>query len=139
MIPAAKVHASISFLCDARELRFLYDLMQDNPRDPGDHPVPEFHALLVALERMWGGAEAKHLTVTSGLMYDLVTYAMRAHRMHENPAGWRLGSGHEVRIVLQGLMESVARAIKHGSIVKRKDDGVYLDLFRIPPGFTMRW
>jgi hypothetical protein len=32
-------------------------------------------------------------------------------------------------------MESVALAIKDGSVVKHKDDVVYIDLFRIPRWF----
>jgi hypothetical protein len=37
--------------------------------------------------------------------------------------------------MLQGFMESVALAIHDGSVVERKDDGMYIDLFRIPQWF----
>jgi hypothetical protein len=32
-------------------------------------------------------------------------------------------------------MESVALAIKNGAVVQHEDDGMYIDLFRIPPWF----
>ena len=32
-------------------------------------------------------------------------------------------------------MESVALAIKDGTLIEHKNDGVYLDLFRIPQWF----
>jgi hypothetical protein len=40
-----------------------------------------------------------------------------------------------VYAILQGFMESVAQAIRDGSVVEHKDDGVYIDLFRIPQWF----
>jgi hypothetical protein len=40
-----------------------------------------------------------------------------------------------VHHILQGFTESVALAIQDGSVVKHKDDGAYIDLFRIPPWF----
>jgi hypothetical protein len=129
---AAKVHASIVYLCDPRELRFLYDLMQGDSRVPGGHPLPELYALLLALENMWGSECAKQLTVPPELMYDLVAYAIYAHHISEDAEEWRSGAAHDVHHRLQGFMESVAQAIRDGSIVKQKDDGVYIDLFRIP-------
>jgi hypothetical protein len=49
----------LSYLCDAREKRFLHDLIQQ--KEPGalvDHPMPELYAVLQAMERMWGGTDA---------------------------------------------------------------------------------
>jgi hypothetical protein len=84
---------------------------------------------------MWGGEDAKHLTVPPGLMYSLVIYATYAHHIPEDVEGWRRGAVHDVHQILQGFMESVATAIKDGSVVKHTDDGVFIDLFRIPPWF----
>ena len=84
---------------------------------------------------MWGGANAKQLTVPPGLMYDLVAYATYAHHIPEDVEAWRSGAAHDVHAILQGFMESVALAIKDGAVVKHKDDGVYIDLFRIPQWF----
>jgi hypothetical protein len=60
---------------------------------------------------------------------------MHAHLIHEDPKGWRRGAAHEVHVILQGCMESVALAIKDGSFVKHENGGVYIDLFRIPQWF----
>jgi hypothetical protein len=134
-VRVATVHTSIAGVLSAPELRFLYDLMQEAPDLIADHPIPELHAVLVALERMWGGACAKHLIVSPGLMYYLVVYAAHAHRIHEDVDRWRPGCEHEAYVILRELMESVAQAIKDGSIVTQHDDGMYIDLFRIPQWF----
>jgi hypothetical protein len=126
---------SASDLCDAREKRFLYDLMHADPRLVHDHPIPELHALLLALERMWGGSFKKPPAVPPGLLYYLVIYATHAHFIHEDPEEWRRGSAHEVHRILQGFMESVEQAIKDGDLIKYKDGGAYIDLFRIPQWF----
>jgi hypothetical protein len=47
--------------------------------------------------------------------------------------GWRHSGGHEVHQILRGFMESVVLTTKDGTLVKRADDEVYIDLFRIPP------
>lgn len=47
----------------------------------------------------------------------------------------RAGAALDVYCILQGFMESVALAIKDGSLLERKDDRVSIDLFRIPPWF----
>jgi hypothetical protein len=93
--------------CDAREQRFLTALMQDAPRVVSDHPMPELHALLIALERMWGGTYKKPLPVPPELMYYLMIYASHAHLIHEDPEGWRRGSAPDVYAILQGFMNSV--------------------------------
>jgi hypothetical protein len=125
----------LSYLCDARELRFLYDLMQEEPDVLDDHPLPELHALLAVLERMWGGEAAKQLTVPLELMYYLVNYATYAHHIPEDVEEWRSGAAHDTYYLLQGFMESVALAIKDGSLLEHKEDGMYIDLFRIPQWF----
>jgi hypothetical protein len=125
---------SVFDLCDAREKRFLRDLIQEEPDVMCDHPIPELYALLVALERMCGGESAKDLTVPPELIYYLVGYATYAHHLPEDVEGWHSGAAHDVYEILQGFMESVTLAIQDGTLVKSKDDGVYLDL-RIPPWF----
>jgi hypothetical protein len=133
IVPAGIDNAPVFDLCDARERRFLLELMQEENQDVVyDHPLPELHALLLALERMWGGEHTPSITVPPGLMYYLVIYATYAHHIPEDVAGWRHGAAHEVYAILQGLMESVALAIQDGTLVKHADDGVYIDLFRIP-------
>ena len=122
-------------LCDAREKRFLYDVMQEEPHLVHDHPIPELHALLIALECMWGGTYKKPLPVPPGLMYYLVIYAMHGHLIPEAPEEWRRGCAHEVYAILKGCMESVTLAIQDGSFVKHENGGVYIDLFRIPQWF----
>jgi hypothetical protein len=135
MVPAGIDNAPVFDLCAAREKRFLDDLMREESASLDDHPLPELHALLLALERMWGGTYAKQLTVPPGLMYYLVAYATYAHHIPEDVEGWRAGAAHDVHHILQGFMESVALAIKGGSVVKHADDGMYLGLFRIPQWF----
>ena len=122
-------------LCSAREKRFLVDLMQEEPRVLDGHPLPELHALLFALERMWGGVSAKQLTVPPGLMYYLVAYATYAHHVPEDIEGYRSGAAHDVHQILRGVMESVTRAIQDGTVVQHAEDGVFIDLFRIPQWF----
>ena len=127
---------SVFDLCDAREERFLRDLMRAaDPPAPHDHPSPELHALLRAIERMWGGHYEKPPFVLPQLVYYLAVYAAHAHHIPEDVEAWRRGTAHEVSRILRGFMDSVALAIKDGSQVRRKDDGVYLDLFRIPQWF----
>jgi hypothetical protein len=46
----------------------------------------------------------------------------------------RAGAVHDIYAILQGLMESVALAIKAGTVVQY-DDGAYIDTFRIPAWF----
>jgi hypothetical protein len=123
-------------LCSAPEKRFLLDLIQqEEPGALADHPIPELYALLQAIERMWGGAEAKQLTVPPELIYYLAVCAAYVHHIPEDVEEWRSGAAHDVYHILQGFMESVALAIKDGTLLKHADDGVYLDLFRIPQWF----
>jgi hypothetical protein len=84
---------------------------------------------------MWGGAGAKQLTVPPKLIYYLAVYAAYAHHIPEDVEGWRSGAVHDVLRILRGFMESVALAIKDGSVVKHDDDGVSIDFFRIPQWF----
>jgi hypothetical protein len=121
-------------LCSAREKRFLVDLMQEEP-GALDHPIPELYALLRAIERMWGGADAKQLTAPPELIYYLAVCAAYAHHVPEDVAEWRRGAVHEVYTILQGFMQSVAVAIKDGAVVKHEDDGIYIDLFHMPQWF----
>ena len=123
-------------LCDAREQRFLLDLIaQEEPGALDDHPMPELHVLPRAIERMWGGADAKQLTVPPELIYYLAVCAAYMHHVPEDAESWRTGAVHDVHCILQGFMESVAVAIKDGAVVERKHDGMYIDLFRIPQWF----
>ena len=92
-------HAPVFDLCNAREKRFLDDLMREAPLALDDHPLPELHALLLALERMWGGERTPSITVPPGLMYYLVVYAMMAHHIPQDVEGWRRGAGHEVHAI----------------------------------------
>ena len=128
--------APVFDLCDAREKRFLLDLIQqEKPGALDDHPVPELYALLRAIERMWGGADAKQLTVPPELIYYLAVCAAYVHHIPEDVEEWRSGAAHDVHHILQRFMESVALAIKESSVVEHKDDGVYMDLSRIPQWF----
>ena len=43
--------------------------------------------MLTVFERMWGGADAKQLTVPPELMYYLVTYATYAYHIPEDVRG----------------------------------------------------
>jgi hypothetical protein len=49
--------------------------------------------------------------------------------------GWRSGAAHDVHHILQDFMDSVALAIKDGTVVKHDDGEVSIDLFRIPQWF----
>ena len=123
-------------LCNAREQRFLLDLLaQEEPGALDDHPMPELYALIRAIERMWGGAGAEQLTVPPQLIYSLAVWSAYRHRVPEHREEWRAGAVHDVSRILQGFMESVAVAMKDGSMLKHQDDGVYIDLFRIPQWF----
>jgi hypothetical protein len=127
---------SVFDLCNAQEHRFLLDLIaQEEPGALADHPIPELYALLRAIERMWGGADARKLTVPPELIYYLAVCAAYMHHVPEDVEKWRTGAAHDVYHILQGFMESITRAIKDGSVVKYKDDGVFIDLFRIPQWF----
>jgi hypothetical protein len=120
-------------LCNAAEERFLRDLIEE--KEPGslnDHPMPELYALLRAIERMWGGADAKQLTVPPELIYYLAVCAAYMHHIPEDVEWWRSGAADDVYHVLQGFMESVVLAIKDGAVVKHEDGGASIDLFRIP-------
>jgi hypothetical protein len=89
---------------------------------------------------MWGGASAKYLTAPPRLLYYLVTYATYAHHIPKDVEGWRSAATHDVHHILQGFMESMALAIKDGSALKRRDDGMYIDHFRIPPWlYEKKW
>jgi hypothetical protein len=136
MIPAAKVHASLAHLCHAREKRFLLDLIaQEAPGALDDHPIPELYALLRAIERMWGGADAKQLTAPPKLIFYLAVCAAYLHHVPEDAERWRAGAVHDVYRILQGFMQSVALAINNGAVVQHDDGGVSIDLFRIPQWF----
>jgi hypothetical protein len=125
--------APVFDLCSAHEQHFLLDLIQqEEPGALDDHPMPELYALLRAIERMWGGDDAKQLTVPPQHIYYLAVCTAYMHHVPEDVAAWRAGAAHDVYHILQGFMESVAVAIKDGLIVKRKEDGMYIDLFRIP-------
>jgi hypothetical protein len=123
----------LSYLCDAREQRFLRDLIEEE--EPGtldDHPIPELYVLLRAIERMWGGADAKQLSVPPQLIYYLAVCAAYIHHVPEDVEKWRAGAAHDVYHILQGFMESVALAIKDGAVMQHDDGGISIDLFRIP-------
>jgi hypothetical protein len=91
--------------------------------------------LLRAIERTWGGADAKQLTVPPKLIYYLAVCAAYMHHLPKDVEGWRAGAAHDVYEILQGFMESVALAINDGSVIRHKNDGMYIDLFRIPQWF----
>jgi hypothetical protein len=136
MVSTPRDNAPVFDLCNAREQRFLLDLIQqEEPQALADHPMPELYALLQAIERMWGGAEAKQLTAPPELIYYLAVCAAYVHHAPEGAERWRAGAAHDVYHILQGFMESVALAIKDRSIVKHEDGRVSIDLFRIPPWF----
>jgi hypothetical protein len=129
-------NAPVFDLCSGPEKRFLLDLIeQEESGALAEHPIPELYALLRAIERMLGGTEAKQLTVPPELIYYLAVCAAYVHRAPDDREGWRAGAAHDVYHILQGFMESVALATKDGSVLKHKDDGVYIDLFRIPQWF----
>src|SRR5512134_2224241 len=111
--------ATVTFdLCDARARRFLLDLIaQEEPGALDDHPMPELHALLRAIERMWGGADAKQLTAPPALLYYLAICSAYVHHVPEDVEAWRAAAAHDVYHILQGFMESVAVAIKDGAVV----------------------
>lgn len=128
--------APVFDLCNTCEKRFLLDLIQEQAPDVVyDHPFPELDVLLRAIERMWGGADAKQLTAPPELIYYLAVCAANVHLIPEDVEQWRAGAAHDVYRILQGFMESVTRAIQDGAVVKHADDGVYIDLFRIPQWF----
>jgi len=134
--PALRDNAPVFDLCNAREQRFLLDLIQQEAPDAlDDHPIPELYALLRAIERMWGNADAKQLTVPPELIYYLAVCATYVHHTPEDGERWRAGAAHDVYRLLQGFIKAVALAIQDSSVLKHKDDGVYIDLFRIPPWF----
>jgi hypothetical protein len=132
----ARDSAPVFDLCNARERRFLLDLVaQEEPGALDDHPMPELYALLRAMERMWGGADATKLTAPPQLIFHMAVCSAYLHHVPEDVERWRAGAAHDIHQILQGLMESVALAIQDGSVVKRKDDGASIDLFRIPQWF----
>jgi hypothetical protein len=61
--------------------------------------------------------------------------AAYVHHVPEDVERWRASAVHDVYRILQGFMESVALAIRDGSLVKHEDVGTYIDLFRIPQWF----
>jgi hypothetical protein len=133
MMPPPRDSVPVFEFCGAPEQRCLLDLIQqENPRVPGDHPVPELQALLRALERMWGGESVQERTAPPELLSSLATYTTYAHRIPEDAERWHSGAAHDVHPILQGLIKSVVLAITDGSVVKHDYDGVYLDRFRLP-------
>jgi hypothetical protein len=132
MVPAPLDNAPVFDLCNAREQRFLYDLMAEESAALAEHPMPELYALLRAIERMWGGADAKQLTVPPQLIYYLAVCGAYMHHVPEDVEQWRAGAVHDIYAILQGFMESVALAIQDGAVVQHEDGGVSIDLFRIP-------
>src|SRR5688572_5283998 len=102
MVSAPIENAPVFDLCNAREQRFLLDLLaQEEPGALDDHPMPELYALLRAIERMWGGADAKQLTVPPKLIFYLVVCAAYLHHAPEDVERWRAGAVHDVRRILQ--------------------------------------
>jgi hypothetical protein len=70
MVPTPLDNAPVLDLCSGPEKRLLLDLIQqEEPGALAEHPIPDLYALLRAIERMWGGAEAKQLTVPPELIY----------------------------------------------------------------------
>ena len=97
--------------------------------------MPELYALLRATERMWGGADAKQLTVPPKLIYYLATYAAYAHHIPEDGERWCSGAAHDAYAILQGFIQSVTLAIKDGAVVRHEDGEVSIDFFHIPLWF----
>jgi hypothetical protein len=122
-------------LCKARERRFLSDLLEDAADDVRDHPLPELYALLRAVELMWGVHYKTPPSVSPQLIYYIAAYARLAHKMPEDRKERQVGHAHTTYHILKGFMESVAATIKDGSSIAHKDDGAYIDLFRIPQWF----
>ena len=60
---------------------------------------------------------------------------MQSHHIPEDVERWRSGAAHYIYHILQGFIQSVALAIQDSSVAEHKDDGVSIDLFRIPPWF----
>jgi hypothetical protein len=67
---------------------------------------------------MWGGADAKQLTVPPTPIYYLAVCAAYVHHIPEDMEEWRAGAAHDVYCILQGFIQSVAQAIKDGAAVK---------------------
>jgi hypothetical protein len=85
MVAAPVDNAPVFDLCNAQERRFLLDLIaQEEPEALADHPIPELYALLRAIERMWGSADARQLTVPPQLIYYLSVCAAYMHHIPED-------------------------------------------------------
>lgn len=132
-VSPARDNAPVFELCSEREERFLRDLIvQEAPEALAEHPIPELHALLQAIERMWGGADAKQLSAPPELVYYLAVGAAYMHRVPDDVDEWRAGAADDVYHILQGFMESVTVAIKDDVLVRQGDGEVSIDLFRVP-------
>jgi hypothetical protein len=135
MLPPGIDNAPVFDLCDARERRFLLDLMQEDSLVLDDHPLPELHALLLALERMWGGTDAKQFTVPPGLMYYLVAYATYAHHIPEDVEGWRHSGGHNERSCHHYSFDKLAKGYRCNS---HRDSGNTVGRITIYINFSVR-
>lgn len=89
---------SVFDLCNTKETRFLYDLLEAAAHDRHDHPVPELHAITRAVERMWGGHHKKLLPVSAGLLYYLAVYESHPPHTPEEVEERREGIGFQIGI-----------------------------------------
>ena len=124
-------------LCNAREERFLRDLLDRSHKGVADSRQPEAHVLFNAIEELlgWPGTKSP-VQVPSVLLYWVAVYARYENvreQHHCDPS--HACYAHGVREILKHFMRAIETLICEGKLLRHTDDGIFIDLFEIPAWF----
>ncbi len=120
--------------CSEREARFLRDLMRGlTPKALASSQRPDVDAIFDAVQDMTSGDYGQPLRYISPFLthylayFAQITNALTREELDESPS-------FETHELLTGLMETVSDAIR-ANMVRRTDEGVFIDSFQIPDWF----
>jgi hypothetical protein len=124
-------------LCNAREERFLRDLLDRSHKGVADSRQPEAHVLFDAIEELLGRPGTNSpAQVPAMLLYWVAVYARSENartQHHCDPS--HTCYAHDVREILKHFMRAIETLICEGKLLRHTDDGIFIDLFEIPAWF----
>lgn len=130
------VNSRVFDLCNAREERFLRDLL-DRSHHTADSHLREAHVLFDATEELlgWPGTKSPG-QVPAILLYWVAIFARGEEVRREHGCDpSHTCYAHNVREILRHFVRTIEALIRDGKLLRHKDNGIFIDLFEIPAWF----